>query len=200
MRDTLRIFVQLCAIGVNAALLMAAVRAGVWLFSMFALLELVFLSYTTGHKPLAVSTDLWGWAAAIFIMLFPLLSTDFLATREWVPMWRAAAGNGLILCAFVLELWALLLLNTAFTQLPEARKLVRRGLYRYMRHPLYTAYFLAFFGQALIWNEGLYWLTFVVFVLTLTLRAKAEERVLSRVFPLYEEYKKQAGMFTPHWR
>lgn len=197
MRHALRVFVQLCAIGINASLLLTAMRAGVWLFALFALLELIWMAYTTWIHPIAVSTDWWGWGAAIFVLLFPLFSTDFLVVREGIPAWRAAAGNGLISCAFVLELGALAFLNTAFTQVPEARKLVNRGLYRYVRHPLYMAYFVAYFGQAFIFNEWLYWLTFAIFVISQTIRAKAEERVLSRTFPLYEEYQKQTGMFVP---
>lgn len=197
MKNQLRIAIQLAAMLVNAALFVDAWRTGAWLFALFALSEVLFMAYTTWTKPLAISSDWWGWAAAIFVLLFPLFSTDFLVTREMIPVWRIITGDALISCAFVLELSALAFLNTSFTQLPEARKLVSKGLYRYVRHPLYMAYFVAYFGQAFIFNEWLYWLTFVIFVVSQTLRARAEERVLLRVFPLYGKYKKQTGMFTP---
>lgn len=196
-----RVAVQMAAIVVNGALFIDAWHTGTWVFALFALSEVLLLCYTTVKKPLAVTGDWWAWSAAIFVLLFPLLSTDFLVTREVIPPWRIVAGNGLISCAFVLELSALAFLNTAFTQVPEARKWVNRGLYRTVRHPLYMAYFIAYFGQAFIFNEWLYWLTFAIFVVSQIIRAKAEERVLSRTFPLYEAYKKRVGMFAPRlWR
>ena len=199
--NVFRVAIQILAIAVNMVLFVDAWRVGTWLFTLFALSEVLLLAYTTVKKPLAVTEDWWGWAAAVFVLLFPLFSTDFLITREVIPIWRIITGDVLISCAFALEVSALAFLNTSLTQLPEARKLVNRGLYRYIRHPLYMAYFVAYFGQAFIFNEWLYWLTFVIFVVSQTVRARAEERVLSRVFPLYEEYKKQTGMFGPQlWR
>ncbi len=197
MKNQLRTAIQLTAMLVNATLLVDAWRTGVWLFALFALSEVLLMAYTTWTKPLGISSDWWGWAAAIFVLMFPLFSTDFLVTREMIPVWRLELGDAVIACAFVLELSALAFLNTAFTQVPEARKLVRKGLYRFVRHPLYTSYFIAYSGQAFMFNEWLYWLTFVIFVICQTIRARAEERVLSRVFPLYEKYKQQTGMFTP---
>ncbi len=82
-------------------------------------------------------------------------------------------------------------LGESHTTLPEARKLVTRGIYAKIRHPMYTGVQLVFWGLSL-------WLASLVgFVLSLALvlplhiwRAKAEERLLIEIFgDEYLQYK-----------
>ena len=55
-----------------------------------------------------------------------------------------------------------------------------RGLYRFVRHPLYSAYVVSYLGFVInhpsAWNLWLYAAQFVFFLL----RARAEERLLLR--------------------
>ena len=106
-------------------------------------------------------------------------------------------GTVLQYVACVVEIVALWKLNRSFSQVPEANRLVTTGLYRYVRHPLYTAYFLGFGGFTLIVNQPLLWLAFALFVGLEVIRAKAEERVLLDTFAEYEQYKRRTGMFLP---
>jgi protein-S-isoprenylcysteine O-methyltransferase Ste14 len=79
----------------------------------------------------------------------------------------------------------------------EPRKLVRRGLYRFSRNPMYLGVLLAVFGQALVFASfqvALYgaalWLVFHLVVVLLEEPHLREERG-----PSYEQYCRQ----VPRW-
>ena len=187
----LRVLVQLAAVLLNVWVLGNTVHAGLWLFSLVSVLETILMMVTTLIKPKAITKDWWGWTASIFIMIFPLTATDVLQTHTVIPLGRIFVGDFLMLIAVLLEIVSLVYLNTAFTQVPEARKVVVKGPYRYIRHPLYVSYVLVYLGQAVQWDELLYWITMVIFLVVLVFRAKAEENILRQTFSTYEAYQQK---------
>jgi protein-S-isoprenylcysteine O-methyltransferase Ste14 len=81
-------------------------------------------------------------------------------------------------------LWAIARwqLGEAFSVDPEARKLVTRGLYSRIRHPVYLFGDLAYLGALLalqVWPALLIWLAMVMVDIR---RAKREESVLAEAF------------------
>lgn len=79
----------------------------------------------------------------------------------------------------------------------EPPKLVRRGLYRFSRNPMYVGVLLAVFGQALVFDSrsvALYgaalWLCFHIVVIFLEEPHLREERG-----PSYDEYRRE----VPRW-
>ena len=88
-------------------------------------------------------------------------------------------------------------LGRSFGVVPQARKLVRSGPYRYVRHPLYVGEFITFTGALLTVVTPFSALVFGFFVAVQTYRALQEEKVLKDAFPDYESYMAQAGRFTP---
>ncbi len=104
------------------------------------------------------------------------------------------AGQLVQLAGFMLQFAALLSLNRSFGLLPAHRAVKSGGLYRWIRHPLYSAYTLAFIGY-LVNNLSLY----NVAILTVAtgfqvLRIINEETFLSR----YGEYGAYAN--RTRWR
>ena len=166
-------------------------------FAVFLGLEIAMYVVSTFQWPKKISGNGWAWAASLVIAVYPTLTPNLVR----YPLHSSAAlvviGTGLQYVACIVEIVALWKLNRSFSQVPEANRLVTSGLYRYVRHPLYTAYFLGFGGFTLLVNQALLWLAFVVFVGLEVIRAKAEERVLSDTFVEYETYKRRTGMFLP---
>jgi protein-S-isoprenylcysteine O-methyltransferase Ste14 len=110
------------------------------------------------------------------------------------------AITAVILAGQVLQLVALLKLRRGFTIMSEARVLIRSGIYRWIRHPIYAAHFLVNFCYTLLYFSPVNVVLYVVFVAGQTLRARIEEQKLAAAFPEYEEYRKSTGMFLPRIR
>lgn len=77
-------------------------------------------------------------------------------------------------------------------------KLVNKGLYKVVRHPLYSSIMMMFIGGCISYlNIYTFILEITVFVPFMYYRAKQEEKLLSQRFPEYTNYKKSTGMFLP---
>lgn len=77
-------------------------------------------------------------------------------------------------------------------------KLVNKGLYKVVRHPLYSSIMVMFIGGCISYlNIYTFILEITVFVPFMYYRAKQEEKLLSQRFPEYTNYKKSTGMFLP---
>jgi protein-S-isoprenylcysteine O-methyltransferase Ste14 len=73
---------------------------------------------------------------------------------------------------------------------------VARGIYRYIRHPIYVGDLLLLFGLELALNS---WLVVAVIALVPVVlrRAILEERLLSRQLPGYDAYMRRTKRFIP---
>jgi protein-S-isoprenylcysteine O-methyltransferase Ste14 len=81
---------------------------------------------------------------------------------------------------------------------PNARVgLVETGLYRYIRHPLYTGVLLAGFGTAIAHGHVLMLGLALVLTGFFTIKARYEESLLRRAYPQYAAYMKRTGRFLP---
>ena len=84
---------------------------------------------------------------------------------------------------------------SATLEVREEHHLVTRGVYRLMRHPMYSALFLITAAQALLLNNWLIrWTGLVAFYVLYALRVTREERMMEKQFgEAYVRYK----AFTP---
>ncbi len=86
--------------------------------------------------------------------------------------------------------------NIEDSQILPGQSLVTRGIYGYVRHPIYVGDILLLAGLELALNS---WLVLAV-LLPATIfikRALAEEALLERVFPEYETYRSRTKGFIP---
>ena len=77
-------------------------------------------------------------------------------------------------------------------------ELVESGLYKIVRHPLYSSIIMMFYGASLV-HSNIYTilLTSFIFIPFMYYRAKQEEKELSKVFKDYKFYQNRVGMFFP---
>jgi len=142
-----------------------------------------------------------GFRERIFPFLMVLagpIGVVFLGGREMPHSPDLAAGG---LCLSLLGasvcLWALWHLRTSFSIMAEARRPVASGPYRLVRHPLYLGEALMMLGLCLMIGTVsaiLFWAALVVLQLV---RARIEERKLSRQFEDYRAYCRKTRFIIP---
>lgn len=80
----------------------------------------------------------------------------------------------------------------------EKHTLITRGVYGYVRHPLYASIILMLYGGCLVFSNWLNAvLTTILFIPAMYYRAKQEEGLLQETFSDYESYKNRVGLFFP---
>ena len=104
---------------------------------------------------------------------------------------------GLIIFGGIINLVGLITLRRAFTIMSEARTLITHGIFRFVRHPLYTGHFIMFFGSMLLRLSVPTVLLYLLFLVGQVFRARIEERKLELAFADYAIYKDRTGMFMP---
>jgi protein-S-isoprenylcysteine O-methyltransferase Ste14 len=79
------------------------------------------------------------------------------------------------------------------------KELVVKGLYRYVRNPMYVGILLIIIGEAIFFEGGLLALyTLVVFLVTHTFVILYEEPTLQRLFgESYKWYRREVGRWLP---
>lgn len=78
------------------------------------------------------------------------------------------------------------------------QRLVTRGVYALVRHPLYASLIWMFCGAGLAYaNIAVLTATALLFVPAMYYRAAQEERALAQAFPEYADYRRRVGMLFP---
>lgn len=134
---------------------------------------------------------------AAFVVL-PL--TDGLAGRVPLP---GAAGAGWVLIALAGAVGVAAMLRLGAQLVPQPSpvadgELVRSGLYRFVRHPIYTAVLLAVAGAVLRYASLAGLVLLVAAGVFFDRKAAHEERLLEAAHPQYREYRQQVpARFVP---
>jgi len=129
---------------------------------------------------------------------------DGLDTRL-VPAIPAAWWSGLVLTAVgvAISIWARVSLGTnwsAVVTLKDGHELISKGLYRWIRHPIYAGILLGMIGEATIRGYLRCWIGFLLVLAAFYFKARREEGFLRSEFGEgFEEHAKRTGMFLPKW-
>ena len=83
-------------------------------------------------------------------------------------------------------------------ELRENCKLVTTGIYRWIRHPMYTSVTLMMLGIVLMDPRPAEWLLWLFLVNVLLLKAQREESLWLSHDPCYLEYRKKTKYFIPY--
>jgi len=116
-------------------------------------------------------------------------------------------GALLVLASLVLDAVGLALmlagtlaLGSAFTASPiprENTELATRGVYSYIRNPIYTGFLVFGLGLTLYGASVGHILLWLALVVLLSGKARWEERMLTAAHPTYRDYASRVGRFIP---
>jgi len=119
-----------------------------------------------------------------------------------LPTWAGWAGVLLIILALIVFWRAHVDLKTNWSpslEIREKHELITRGIYGYIRHPMYASQWLWVIAQPLLlqnWLAG--WLDLFIFILFYALRVRAEEKLMIDTFgEQYRDYMKKVGGVFP---
>ena len=133
----------------------------------------------------------------------------FVIDPKWIsfaslsfPTWLRWLGVGLAMLGFVLLQWAQSTLGQNWSDTPRMMKeqvLITSGPYRFIRHPIYTA-FIFILGSTLLissnWLIGLAWIGMTL--LEVLSRIRFEENLMIENFGnQYREYMEKTGQLLP---
>ncbi|MFY9304012.1 MAG: methyltransferase [Rhodoluna sp.] len=106
----------------------------------------------------------------------------------------------LLLAGFVILGLSALALGKSLTAHPIPGKdavLVTDGLYRFVKHPIYSGLLLAALGLTIVGGFFPHALFFVALVFLLNYKASFEEALLTKAYAGYADYSKKTGRFVP---
>ena len=140
----------------------------------------------------------WVLAQLLLLGLSSLLAVWF--RSQFCSKLAVATGLLLLAVGAVLALIGALTLGrnlTPFPQCGEHSRLVHRGIYALIRHPIYTSVMLAAVGWALIWQSWLGLLAASLLIPFFHAKARREEHWLRWQFPEYADYEQRVRRFIP---
>jgi protein-S-isoprenylcysteine O-methyltransferase Ste14 len=147
---------------------------------------------------LALIAEMFGIPLLIFI-LSPLIHVSY--NEAYIGGWlnnpRIFGWIGAVIGAW-LTLLGMILVVIGWHQIHRAKGLVTTGIYKYIRHPQYTGFFLIITGWILHWETTLTLLMYPVLMTMYFLLARREDMELENGFGAeYEVYRKRTPMFFP---
>ena len=139
-----------------------------------------------------------------FLLWIPLP----LQLPELVISLTRPAGLIIFLDGLFLTLWARWALGAMYgvstgssAPLQEKHRLIQRGPYTFIRHPMYLGYWLVMLGVLLTYRTWTPLLLLIMTVPSFHRRARREEISLEEMFgEEYQAYVKNVPMFLPNWK
>ena len=122
-----------------------------------------------------------------------------------LPVWLRLTGAGLGVVALVWFVWIHQTLGNNLSvkiRIKESQYLVTSGPYRWVRHPMYTAFYLLHVAAFLLtanWFIGATWLAGLTAIIFLRV-SREEAMLLARFGEAYSLYAENTGRFLPRMR
>lgn len=138
--------------------------------------------------------------SALVVLQFVGMVVIALHARPALQWWPSAIFlglSGLMMVASVVAMGRKTL--RAHPHPADAGKLQTRGIYRLLRHPMYSALLIA--SLAVLWTHPVWPVVLASVMIALVVRAKIviEERELSRKFPAYRDYAQRVPAVIPFY-
>ncbi len=189
------------------------------LYSLFSIIRLEYYrrARNAGYKTVIEERKRYAIWLSIFIcyevftffayILFP----EILAWAALpLPSWTRLAGAGLGLVALMWFIWIHQALGNNLSvriSIKDQQYLVTNGPYRWIRHPMYSAFYILHVAAFLLtanWFIGVTWVAGLTIIIILRI-GREEAMLLSKFGEAYSLYKKNTGRFLPridrrNWR
>jgi protein-S-isoprenylcysteine O-methyltransferase Ste14 len=154
-------------------------RSGTWPLSIAGIAAILVIAAATGSRSPARPAVFWHASAGI-----------------------AAAGAAITAAGLAVALWARVTLGRNWSGvivLKDRHELIDRGPYAFVRHPIYTGVLLMVLGSAVFLGTSGGATVFAVVFAGLIVKARSEERWLTRHFPdTYPRYRARVrGRLVP---
>ncbi|MEN9962475.1 MAG: hypothetical protein RIS66_888 [Actinomycetota bacterium] len=135
-----------------------------------------------------------------FILLAVIIGVPFPRFGENFPDWVVAVGSVLVWVGLVILALSIFKLGASLTASPIPKndsELKTDGLYKWMRHPIYTGLIATALGLAVEAESLLAILVALVLIALLNYKAKWEESFLLERYSEYRSYMSKTGRFVP---
>lgn len=148
------------------------------------------------------TAGLLGMLALVAIVIYGIHPAWLSWSSLPLPLWLRWAGVGTALLGFALLQWAQNTLGKNWSDTPRMIKeqsLITNGAYRFIRHPIYSAFLLILGSTILIsanWLIGMAWIGMTA--IEIVSRIGFEENLMLEYFgDEYREYMKRTGRLLP---
>ena len=151
-------------------------------------LSLLILTLLIRVPPVRVTTNPLYWLVAFVASYYGFLTASFIGSGR--PLLPPTATDALSVVSVLADVYARLSLGRNIGFVPAQRRLVFTGPYRLVRHPIYSALFLA---EVCVILESFSWLNLglsAVFLGLFVIKTLMEESFL-RIDPAYERYMRE---------
>ena len=148
-------------------------------------LLVIILLMVLRTAPVRVTPNPWFWLLA-FVTTYATLGFTAYASQG-VSLISPIVGNGLAVLSMIILLYALLSLGRNIGFIPAQRKVVTKGAYGFVRHPIYTGTFVSLLAFVLRSYSVLNLTMAILLIALLMIRGVVEERFL-RDDPGYAAY------------
>ena len=139
---------------------------------------------------------------AVQFILFAIYLLNVSLFPFQTPKYISYSGLTLSGLGILIGALALLQLNNNLSPFPSPKtnsELIKTGLYKFIRHPIYTGILLMLFGYGIFqgssYKIGITLMLHILFYL----KSSYEEVKLEAKYPGYSEYKKTSGRFLPRF-
>jgi protein-S-isoprenylcysteine O-methyltransferase Ste14 len=137
----------------------------------------------------------------LVVLQFALIAAILLMASDEVNVpWIYVGGVLFIAPGIIILFFSIKQLGGSLTANPvprESGRLIETGLYKHVRHPIYTGLLLATLGscvQSMAVVKFFFW--FLLLAL-LIYKARFEEKLLAAKYSTYTDYMKRTGRFVP---
>jgi protein-S-isoprenylcysteine O-methyltransferase Ste14 len=164
-----------------------------------AFLALTVLLFAV-RRPVLGRHASWRGGVVALVGTFLLNLVGFLPVESSASTESILASSMVIILGTLFTMWSLATLGRCFGLMPEARGLVTRGPYGWVRHPVYLGELTSALGMLLVKPHPLILALYLAFVALQYWRTLFEEHALAEVFPdQYPAYRARVSRLLPGW-